>query len=212
MLNLKHKHSNLLMYKELVEEIGPINYYNTVVAERKNGLLKRYLISRRNYNCIVTSLGRHVECDEVAKFKEDIFISQVKPMSDAAYDKLSDEIKDLVGDSEPCWRVCVDNVEFRKGQVLHYYPKENVACTNVKLAVVETIIMSAAHDEPSVELLCRRLETEFLEDLNCFKILSREEIVVVAPEQFASHCPSNIIEMGNDVGSVICPKARPICF
>ena len=198
----------MLEYKQLVEELGPINLYNTVVAERKNGRQKKILISRHNYNCIVTSLGRHVESNELAEAKETPFIGGAKEMSDKKHEKLSEDIQDLTNGKEVCWKVNVDNVEFRRGQVMAFYGKEDIACTKVNYGIIEAFV----NLEQEMAFITTRLSLEYLDDLVCYKIVSRDGAEVVGPEQLACHCPCNIVEMGQEIGEVFSLKATPTCF
>jgi len=66
MMNVKIKHLNSLSYMDLVRSIGPLTNFNTVIGERKNGVMKNVVIRRRNYNNIVKTLGDFVDHDEVA--------------------------------------------------------------------------------------------------------------------------------------------------
>ena len=118
--------------------------------------------------------------------------------------QIMDTLKTYAG-LDICSQLCIEDVPHRVGQVIAYFPLENVSCTEFHLA---TIYAMVANSEDEANFISYKCKATFNDVFMCHMVDETEEIVVISSKQLACHLPCNVISTA--IGNVVCFQASPI--
>ena len=230
--NLKIKHCNPLVYRELAYELGCINLYNTTVAEQKNVALKTHVMGRCSFVNILVTLKKHLHTEERATVEivsmacdlgtlqslfinvslqvENKHIGNMSIMRDTVRVTLPQPVRDQLKKcegSDICSHLSIEEIQHRVGQAITYFPLEDIGCTNYQFAIIAAIVANSDNEAHFVAYAAKSTPNELYQ---CHVIEATDEILIIHSKQLASHLPSNLIE--TSLGKVVCFQSTPIKF
>lgn len=137
-------------------------------------------------------------------------VGNISIMKDTDRIRLPHAVKEMLktwAGQDICSKVSIEDVPHRVGQVITYFPLEDVGCTDFSLAVIYAIVANSENEAHFITYNCKATRNNVF---MCHVVEETQELLVIHSKQLACHLPCNLISTA--IGDVVCFQATPIVF